>query len=111
MSTHRHALDAGPLRCEPAWRGTRSATPTCEASPKSESVGGAMRSLTGRSSGSRSELDPVSRTPDLRGDFPGRGVWMPAPHPPEFRQRAVELARLREKPISQIAKDLGISES
>jgi len=35
---------------------------------------------------------------------------MPAPHPPEFRQRAVELARLREKPISQIAKDLGISE-
>ena len=36
---------------------------------------------------------------------------MPAPHPPEFRQRAVELARLREKPISQIAKDLGISES
>ena len=36
---------------------------------------------------------------------------MPAPHPPEFRQRAVELARLREKPIAQIAKDLGISES
>ena len=36
---------------------------------------------------------------------------MPAPQPPEFRQRAVELARLREKPISQIAKDLGISES
>jgi len=36
---------------------------------------------------------------------------MPAPHPPEFRHRAVELARLREKPISQIAKDLGISES
>lgn len=36
---------------------------------------------------------------------------MPAPHPPEFRQRAVELARLREKPIRQIARDLGISES
>lgn len=36
---------------------------------------------------------------------------MPAPHPPEFRQRAVELARLRDKPIAQIAKDLGISES
>ena len=36
---------------------------------------------------------------------------MPAPHPPEFRRRAVELARLREKPIAQIAKDLGISES
>lgn len=36
---------------------------------------------------------------------------MPAPHPPEFRQRAVELARLREKPIAAIAKDLGISES
>jgi len=36
---------------------------------------------------------------------------MPAPHPPEFRQRAVELARLREKPVSEIASDLGISES
>jgi transposase len=36
---------------------------------------------------------------------------MPRPHPPEFRQRAVELARLREKPVAQIAADLGISES
>ncbi len=36
---------------------------------------------------------------------------MPAPHPPEFRQRAVELARLREQPIAQIAKGLGISGS
>ena len=36
---------------------------------------------------------------------------MPRPHPPEFRQRAVELARLREKPIAQIAVDLGISDS
>ena len=36
---------------------------------------------------------------------------MPAPQPPEFRRRAVELARLREQPIAQIAKDLGISES
>src|SRR5438094_498770 len=36
---------------------------------------------------------------------------MPAPRPPEFRRRAVELARLRDKPIAQIAKDLQISES
>jgi transposase len=36
---------------------------------------------------------------------------MPRPHPPEFRQRAVELARLREKPIARIAEDLGISQS
>ena len=36
---------------------------------------------------------------------------MPAPHPPEFRQRAVELARMREKPVSEIAADLGISDS
>lgn len=36
---------------------------------------------------------------------------MPPPHPPEFRRRAIELARLREKPLSQIAADLGISES
>jgi|SRR5215218_881418 len=36
---------------------------------------------------------------------------MPAPKPPEFRRRAVDLARLREQPIAQIAKDLGIVES
>lgn len=36
---------------------------------------------------------------------------MPAPRPEEFRRRAVELARLREKPIAQIAKDLGVAES
>lgn len=36
---------------------------------------------------------------------------MPGAHPPEFRQRAVELARFREKPIAVIASDLGISES
>jgi transposase len=36
---------------------------------------------------------------------------MPRAHPPEFRQRAVELARLREKPVGQIAVDLGISDS
>ncbi len=34
---------------------------------------------------------------------------MPAPHPAEFRRR--ELARLRKKPVAEIAKDLGISES
>ena len=36
---------------------------------------------------------------------------MPRPHPPEFRQRAVELARLREKPVAKIAAELGISDS
>ena len=36
---------------------------------------------------------------------------MPAPHPPEFRRRAVELARRRDQPVAQVAKDLGISES
>ena len=36
---------------------------------------------------------------------------MPAPHPPEFRQRAVELARQGTTPVSKIAKDLGISDS
>jgi len=36
---------------------------------------------------------------------------MPRPHPPEFRQRAVELARMREKPVAQVAEDLGISDS
>lgn len=36
---------------------------------------------------------------------------MPRPHRPEFRHRAVELARLCEKPVAQIAEDLGISDS
>ena len=36
---------------------------------------------------------------------------MPAPHPPEFRQRAVDLARQGTTPVSKIAKDLGISDS
>jgi transposase len=31
--------------------------------------------------------------------------------PPEFRRRAVELARLRQQPIRKIAQDLGISKS
>jgi transposase len=36
---------------------------------------------------------------------------MPAAHPPEFRQRAVELVRLGGKSVTQIAHDLGISYS
>src|SRR5688572_19032807 len=36
---------------------------------------------------------------------------MPAPHPSEFRQRAVQLARTGDKPVAALAKDLGISES
>ena len=36
---------------------------------------------------------------------------MPRPHPPEFRARAIELARERAKPIAELAHDLGISDS
>lgn len=36
---------------------------------------------------------------------------MPAPHPPEFRRRAVELAREKSKPVAELASDLRISES
>ena len=36
---------------------------------------------------------------------------MPAPHPPEFRRRAVVLARTGDKPVAAIAKELSISES
>lgn len=36
---------------------------------------------------------------------------MPAPHPPEFRRRAVDLARSGVKPIAALAKELSISES
>jgi transposase len=41
----------------------------------------------------------------------GRSLLMPAAKPPEFRRRAVELARRGDEPVAQIAKDLGISES
>jgi transposase len=40
-----------------------------------------------------------------------KDVLMPPPHPLEFRQRAVELAREGAKPVARLAKDLGISES
>jgi transposase len=36
---------------------------------------------------------------------------MPAPHPPEFRRRAVELARVGDQPIASVARQLQISES
>ena len=32
---------------------------------------------------------------------------MPAPRPPAFRRRAVELARPRNKPVAQTARNLG----
>ena len=41
----------------------------------------------------------------------GKDVFVPAPHPPEFRSRAVELARQRTKPVAELAKELRISES
>jgi transposase len=36
---------------------------------------------------------------------------MPRPHPPEFKARAIALARERAKPIAKLAQDLGISDS
>jgi len=41
----------------------------------------------------------------------GKDAVVPAPHPPEFRRRAVELAREKTKPVAELAKDLRISES
>ena len=40
-----------------------------------------------------------------------RGVLVPAAKPPEFRRRAVDLARSGQQPVVKIASDLGISES
>lgn len=36
---------------------------------------------------------------------------MPAPHPPEFRRRAIGLARQPGSSVAKVAKELGISES
>jgi len=41
----------------------------------------------------------------------GKDVAVPAPHPPEFRRRAVEFARQKSKPVAELAKELRISES
>jgi fatty-acyl-CoA synthase len=41
----------------------------------------------------------------------GKDALVPAPHPPEFRRRAVELARQKTKPVAELAKELRISES
>nr|WP_141319592.1 transposase [Cellulomonas uda] len=40
-----------------------------------------------------------------------RGVLVPAAKPPEFRRRAVDLARSGQQPVRKVASDLGISES
>jgi len=40
-----------------------------------------------------------------------KDVPVPAPHPAEFRRRAVQLAREKTKPIAELAKELQISES
>ena len=34
----------------------------------------------------------------------GKDAAVPAPHPPEFRRRAIELARVGERPIAAVAK-------
>ena len=47
----------------------------------------------------------------MPGDCQHTPRRLPRAHPREFRQRAVELARLREKPVAEIARDLGISDS
>jgi len=36
---------------------------------------------------------------------------MPVPFPPEFRQRAIELARTSDKPMGDVANELGVSRS
>jgi transposase len=41
----------------------------------------------------------------------GKDAAVPAPHPAEFRRRAVELAREKAKPVAELAKELRISES
>ncbi len=42
---------------------------------------------------------------------PSSGVLVPAAKPPQFRRRAVDLARSGQQRVAKIAADLGISES
>jgi transposase len=41
----------------------------------------------------------------------GKDDPVPAPHPPEFRRRAIELARHGDQPVWVVAEQLSISES
>jgi transposase len=38
-------------------------------------------------------------------------LGMPRPYPKEFKQGAIELARRRERPIAEVAHQLGVAES
>jgi transposase len=38
-------------------------------------------------------------------------VFMPRPYPKEFREGAIALARQGERPVAEIAKELGVAES
>jgi len=38
------------------------------------------------------------------------GARIPAAKPPEFRRRALDLARSGQQPVAKIASDLGFSE-
>ncbi|GAA2738001.1 hypothetical protein [Actinocorallia aurantiaca] len=55
-----------------------------------------------RSAARRGEMGQVDQ---------GKEDHVPSPHPPEFRRRAVELARTGDKSISALTKSLGISQS
>jgi len=38
-------------------------------------------------------------------------VFMPRPYPREFREGAIELARRGDRPVAEIARELGIADS
>jgi len=40
-----------------------------------------------------------------------KDVAVPPPHSAEFRRRAIELARVRTKPMAEVANDLRISDN
>jgi len=44
-------------------------------------------------------------------DLTGRTVTMPTAFPAEFRRDVIAVARRQEAPLSQIARDFGVSES
>src|SRR5690242_19299721 len=51
------------------------------------------------------------RGPDTRPEVAaatGKDVAVPAPHPPEFRRRAVEVARQKTNPVAELAKEFRI---
>jgi transposase len=100
--------------CRPDYCSDQIAPPTCSKRLRCRAIARSVSRVIASIAAARStrELPPGAR--DTRPEVAattGKDALVPAPHPKEFRQRAVELARQKTKPVAELAKELRISES